>query len=65
MYGDPVRWSLPSKGSAVTIGVYDGVHRGHQRVIEDLETMGVSLGARRRVVLTFDRHPMAVLEPAK
>ncbi|HDH26252.1 MAG TPA: bifunctional riboflavin kinase/FAD synthetase [Actinobacteria bacterium] len=56
---------MPSKGSAVTIGVYDGVHRGHQRVIEDLETMGVSLGARRRVVLTFDRHPMAVLEPAK
>jgi len=65
LYGDPVRWSLPSTGSAVTIGVYDGVHRGHQRVIEDLETMGVSLGARRRVVLTFDRHPMAVLDPAR
>ncbi|NIA24903.1 MAG: bifunctional riboflavin kinase/FAD synthetase [Gammaproteobacteria bacterium] len=60
-----MQWSLPSRGSAVTIGVYDGVHRGHQRVIADLETMGVSLGARRRVVLTFDCHPVAVLEPTR
>ena len=62
--GDPMQWSLSTRGSAVTIGVYDGVHRGHQRVIEDLETTGVSLGVRRRVVLTFDRHPMAVIDPA-
>jgi len=65
VHGDPMRWSLPSSSSAVTIGVYDGVHRGHQIVIEDLETTGASLGVRRRVVLTFDRHPLAVLDPPR
>ena len=45
---------------ALAIGVFDGVHRGHQRVIRQLLA-----AARRRsatpVVLTFDPHPSAVL----
>lgn len=59
-----MQWELTSRRSAVTIGVYDGVHLGHRRVIEDLETAGISLGVRRRIVLTFDRHPTSVLDPA-
>lgn len=46
----------------VTIGVFDGVHRGHQELIR--RTVEV---ARERnlpsVVLTFDPHPSEVLRP--
>lgn len=44
----------------VTLGVFDGVHLGHQRVIRT----AMSLAHARRsecVLLTFDRHPRAVL----
>lgn len=44
----------------VTLGVFDGVHLGHQRVIRT----AMSLAHARRsecVLLTFDRHPQAVL----
>ncbi|RKR73847.1 bifunctional riboflavin kinase/FAD synthetase [Frondihabitans australicus] len=48
--------------SAVTIGKFDGVHLGHRAVIADLERT-----ARARdlvsAVVTFDRHPLAVLRP--
>lgn len=48
--------------SAVTIGKFDGVHLGHRAVINALEDV-----ARARdlvsAVVTFDRHPLAVLHP--
>ncbi|QCW51277.1 bifunctional riboflavin kinase/FAD synthetase [Nocardioides dongxiaopingii] len=48
--------------SAVTIGNFDGVHRGHRAVIararERADALGVPL-----VAVTFDPHPMAVLRP--
>jgi riboflavin kinase/FMN adenylyltransferase len=46
---------------AVTIGKFDGVHRGHQAVIERLR--GVA-GGHEVTVLTFDRHPKELLSPA-
>jgi riboflavin kinase/FMN adenylyltransferase len=42
----------------VTIGAYDGVHRGHQFVIGQLRELGLET-----VVLTFDRHPASVVRP--
>jgi riboflavin kinase/FMN adenylyltransferase len=45
---------------AVTVGVFDGVHRGHQRVFEVLEETARRLGAMP-VVVTFDPHPDAVV----
>ncbi len=46
---------------AVTIGKFDGVHRGHQAVIDRLR--GVS-GGNEVTVVTFDRHPKELLHPA-
>ena len=45
---------------AVTIGVFDGVHRGHQQVFRVLEETASRLGAMP-VVVTFDPHPDAVV----
>ena len=48
--------------TAASIGVYDGVHVGHQAVINDLLAESERLGVAPAVV-TFDRHPALVLRP--
>ena len=42
-----------------TIGAFDGVHKGHQRVLADLRKWAAKLGSRSLVV-TFDRLPRAL-----
>jgi riboflavin kinase/FMN adenylyltransferase len=46
--------------SWLTIGVFDGVHRGHQQIIRQLTT-GAHASDAPAVVLTFDPHPASVL----
>ncbi len=46
----------------VTIGVFDGVHRGHQRIISRAVELGRELGVPS-VLITFDPHPMEVVRP--
>jgi riboflavin kinase/FMN adenylyltransferase len=48
--------------SAVTIGKFDGVHAGHRRVIARLRQEAEAAGLES-TVLTFDRHPLALLRP--
>ena len=43
-----------------TIGFFDGVHRGHQFMIDSLTTMAHAQG-RQSLVITFDRHPRQVV----
>jgi riboflavin kinase/FMN adenylyltransferase len=43
----------------VAIGVFDGVHRGHRRVLETARSFATELGGDL-VVITFDVHPRAV-----
>ncbi|MEZ0341484.1 bifunctional riboflavin kinase/FAD synthetase [Mycobacterium sp. pV006] len=46
----------------VTIGVFDGVHRGHQELISRAVKAGRSRGVPT-VLMTFDPHPMEVVFP--
>ncbi|MGW0227641.1 bifunctional riboflavin kinase/FAD synthetase [Actinopolymorpha singaporensis] len=48
--------------TVVTIGVFDGVHRGHQRVLSRTRDLARTHGARS-VVVTFDPHPASVVRP--
>ena len=54
--------TLAASGSVVSIGMFDGVHRGHRRVLQTLRATGRRLGLPT-VVITFDPHPRAVLRP--
>jgi riboflavin kinase/FMN adenylyltransferase len=46
----------------VTIGVFDGVHRGHQKIIGRAVELAEELGVPS-VVITFDPHPIEVIRP--
>lgn len=47
---------------AVSIGNFDGVHRGHARIIERLSAVAGRVGGAA-VVFTFDPHPARLLRP--
>jgi riboflavin kinase/FMN adenylyltransferase len=50
--------------SAVTIGKFDGVHLGHQKLLHEVIDAAESAEAQS-VVVTFDRHPDALLNPER
>ena len=52
------------KGGVLTIGTFDGVHLGHQRLIESLRKRAKRL-KKRTIILTFDIHPLKTINPAK
>lgn len=48
--------------SVVAVGVFDGVHVGHRRILSEARQLAAGAGWTP-VALTFDRHPSAVLRP--
>lgn len=56
------RFNWPSP--AVTVGNFDGVHRGHQALIATALEQARAAGGTA-VALTFDPHPARVLDPAR
>jgi riboflavin kinase / FMN adenylyltransferase len=51
------------RAGAVAIGNFDGVHRGHARIVERLIAKAREVGGPA-VVFTFDPHPVRLLRPA-
>ncbi|MBZ0267793.1 riboflavin biosynthesis protein RibF [bacterium] len=47
---------------AVSVGVFDGVHRGHRAVFRELRRAASEAGARC-LVITLDPHPIEVVRP--
>jgi riboflavin kinase/FMN adenylyltransferase len=58
--------NLPSelRRGAVAIGNFDGVHRGHARIVQRLIDKAHSLSGPS-LVFTFDPHPVRILRPAE
>ncbi|MCC6442354.1 MAG: bifunctional riboflavin kinase/FAD synthetase [Armatimonadetes bacterium] len=54
----------PEVGSVVSIGVFDGVHLGHQKVIGECRRSAAELEAESFIV-TFDRHPLETIAPER
>ena len=50
------------KPCVVTLGNFDGVHRGHLAVIDQARRIGAAHGLPT-VAVTFEPHPIAVLRP--
>jgi riboflavin kinase/FMN adenylyltransferase len=49
-------------GTVVTVGSFDGIHRGHQAVLAEIVRRARARG-RVSLLVTFDRHPLAVVNP--
>jgi len=50
----------PLKKSVITIGSYDGIHRGHFHIINRLHSIASSTNSKS-VVITFDPHPRHIV----
>ena len=56
----PPRWRQP----VLALGNFDGVHRGHQKILDRLRRVA-SERAATSVVMTFDPHPPRIVRPDK
>ena len=57
------RLALGEAGSIVTVGTFDGVHRGHRAVLDVMARDAQATG-RQSVLACFEPHPLAVVNPA-
>ncbi|MFT4657048.1 MAG: riboflavin kinase/FMN adenylyltransferase [Candidatus Aldehydirespiratoraceae bacterium] len=54
--------AFPDERAVVTIGAYDGMHLGHQAVIDHVRRLATERNCRS-VLITFDKHPATVVRP--
>jgi len=56
----PARWRQP----VLALGNFDGVHRGHRKILDRLNRVAAERGVTS-VVMTFDPHPPRIVRPDK
>ena len=54
---------MSARGTVLTMGTFDGVHRGHQAVLAEV-TRRARANGLMSVLVTFEPHPLAVVNPA-
>lgn len=55
--------NLPTfKNSVITVGTFDGVHKGHQQILQRLKTLAQKINGES-VLITFSPHPRLVVQP--
>ena len=59
---EELRRAAPHRPTALTVGIFDGVHRGHQALLQRLKQSADRAGLASLVV-TFHPHPLQVLRP--
>jgi len=52
-------------GCTLTIGNFDGVHLGHQRIFKEAQNATTRAASKALAVMTFEPHPVAILQPER
>ncbi len=52
----------PFKNAVITIGTFDGVHNGHQKIIDALLAEAVKVDGES-IIITFHPHPRKIVQP--
>jgi riboflavin kinase/FMN adenylyltransferase len=50
------------RGTVITVGTFDGIHRGHWAVLQEIRRRALESG-RRSVLVTFHPHPLMIVRP--
>lgn len=62
VYRDPSEIDDAMRGAVLTVGNFDGVHLGHQRILRTARALA-QVSRAKVVAMTFEPHPFAVLRP--
>ncbi|MFB3897864.1 MAG: bifunctional riboflavin kinase/FAD synthetase [bacterium] len=55
---------LKQKNTVITVGVFDGIHIGHQKILQKTIAQTQKYPNAQSVVLTFQEHPLKILSPS-
>lgn len=64
VFRDIEQFPTPRRGCVATIGNFDGVHRGHQRLLFSLRRLADEFSVPA-VAITFEPHPLTILAPGR
>ena len=62
LFSDSSRIPVDFQGAVVSVGNFDGVHRGHAKLVGKLVELSLELN-RPAMIVTFDRPPNLILRP--